>query len=98
MDKSTYDDKLQALTEIFQGDGAYAKKVLDQWLQSKKAEFEAEIIAEVNRRLAGLSSIVPVTMRVVIDAGGIHLPQSKTKPAPRQAKPAKLEVAEAGKK
>ncbi|MBW1917254.1 MAG: hypothetical protein JRI57_04420 [Deltaproteobacteria bacterium] len=98
MDKNTYADKLQALTDIFQGDGPYAKKVLDQWLQSKKAEFEAEIIAEVNRRLEGLTSIVPVTMRVVIDASGIHLPQAKAKPAPQKAKPAKLEVAEAGKR
>jgi len=98
MDKNTYDNKLQALTEIFQGDGSYAQKVLDQWLQNKKAEFEAEIMAEVSRRLEGLSSIVPVTMRVVIDANGIHLPQGKVKPAPPKTKPAKLEVAEAGKR
>ncbi|MDD3580690.1 MAG: hypothetical protein PHW74_06685 [Desulfobacca sp.] len=98
MDKNSYADKLQALTDIFQGDGSYAKKVLDQWLQHKKAEFEAEIMAEVNRRLEGLSSIVPVTMRVVIDADGIHLPSGKVKPATPKTKRAKLEVAEAGKK
>lgn len=95
MDKSTYDDKLQALTEIFQGDREYAQKALDQWLQRQKAELEAEIIAEVNRRLEGLSSIVPVTMRVVIDSSGIHLPRGKAPAATKKAKTRKSGETEA---
>jgi hypothetical protein len=76
MDQHSYEGKLAQLVEIFQGDEEYAKAVLDKWLQKNRAEFEAQIIAEVSRRLEGLNSIVPVTLKVLIDSQGVRLPGS----------------------
>jgi hypothetical protein len=76
MDQNTYEGKLTQLVAIFQGDEDYAKGVLDKWLQKNRAAFEAQIIAEVSRRLEGLNSIVPVTLKVLIDSQGVHLPGS----------------------
>ncbi len=81
MDQNSYQGKLAQLVEIFQGDEDYAKIVLDKWLQKNRSEFEAQILAEVSRRLEGLNSIVPVTLRVVIDQSGVQLP-GNTPPAP----------------
>ncbi len=91
MDQTTYDDKLRALTEIFQGDGEFARQVLTKWLQQKKAEFEAAIIAEVDRRLAGINSVVPVNLRLIIDGQGARLITSK--PAAGPAASAKSKAA-----
>jgi hypothetical protein len=74
MDQNSYEGKLSQLVEIFQGDEEYAKSVLDKWLQKNRANFEAQIMAEVSRRLEGLNSIVPITLKVVIDAHGVRLP------------------------
>ena len=74
MDQNSYQGKLAQLVEIFQGDEDYAKIVLDKWLQKNRSEFEAQIMAEVSRRLEGLNSIVPVTLRVLIDQSGVQLP------------------------
>jgi hypothetical protein len=74
MDQNSYEGKLSQLVEIFQGDEDYAKSVLDKWLQKNRANFEAQIMAEVSRRLEGLNSIVPVTLKVLIDANGVRLP------------------------
>ena len=72
MDQNSYQGKLAQLVEIFQGDDDYAKIVLDKWLQKNRSEFEAQILEEVRRRLEGLNSIVPVTLRVLIDQSGVH--------------------------
>ncbi|MCU0580544.1 MAG: hypothetical protein MUF69_13540 [Desulfobacterota bacterium] len=96
MDQMSYEGKLVQLVEIFQGDEEYAKAVLDKWLQKNRAEFEAQILAEVSRRLEGLNSIVPVTLKVVIDAQGVQLPGS-TLPAPAKSQAPKEKRA-AGKK
>ncbi|MBM4288364.1 MAG: hypothetical protein FJ135_09515 [Deltaproteobacteria bacterium] len=74
MDQNSYEAKLAQLVDIFQGDEDYARGVLDKWLQKHRAGFEAEILAEVSRRLEGLNSIVPVTLKVVIDSQGVRLP------------------------
>jgi hypothetical protein len=74
MDQNSYEGKLTQLVEIFQGDEDYAKSVLDKWLQKNRANFEAQITAEVSRRLEGLNSIVPITLKVLIDAHGVRLP------------------------
>jgi hypothetical protein len=74
MDQSSYQGKLSQLVEIFHGDEDYAKIVLDKWLQKNRSEFEAQILNEVRHRLEGLNSIVPVTLRVVIDQNGVQLP------------------------
>jgi hypothetical protein len=74
MDLNSYEGKLTQLVEIFQGDEEYAKSVLDKWLQKNRASFEAQIISEVSRRLEGLNSIVPVTLKVLIDSQGVRLP------------------------
>lgn len=74
MEQTSYQGKLAQLVEIFQGDEEYAKAVLDKWLQKNRVEFEAQIIAEVSRRLEGLNSIVPVTLKVLIDSQGVQLP------------------------
>ena len=81
MDQNSYEGKLAQLIEIFQGDEEYAKIVLDKWLQKNRSGFEAQIIAEVSRRLEGLNSIVPVTLKVLIDSKGVQLPGSATPPA-----------------
>jgi len=78
MDQNSYEGKLAQLVEIFQGDNDYAKIVLDKWLQKNRSEFEAQILDEVRRRLEGLNSIVPVTLRVIIDASGVQLPSGPT--------------------
>lgn len=78
MDQNSYEGKLSQLVEIFQGDEEYAKSVLDKWLQKNRANFEAQIMAEVSRRLEGLNSIVPITLKVVIDADGVRLPGTAT--------------------
>jgi len=87
MDQATYDNKLAQLLEVFQGDREYAQAVLDKWLQKHRAEFEARLLAEVSRRLEGLNSIVPITLKVVIDANGVQVPggapQAVAKPAPK---------------
>lgn len=88
MDQNSYEAKLTQLIEIFQGDEDYAKGVLDKWLQKHRAEFEAQIIAEVSRRLEGLNSIVPVTLKVLIDSLGVRLPGSAT-PAAAKTEPIK---------
>ncbi len=76
MDQNSYEGKLTQLVEIFQGDEEYAKSVLDRWLQKNRAHFEAQMVAEVSRRLEGLNSIVPVTLKVLIDSQGVRLPGS----------------------
>ena len=81
MDQNSYEGKLTQLIEIFQGDEEYAKIVLDKWLQKNRSGFEAEIMAEVSRRLEGLNSIVPVTLKVLIDSNGVQLPGA-TAPTP----------------
>lgn len=81
MDQNSYEGKLAQLVEIFQGDKDYAKIVLDKWLQKNRSEFEAQILDEVRRRLEGLNSIVPVTLRVIIDASGVQLPSGSTSTA-----------------
>jgi hypothetical protein len=81
MDENSYEGKLAQLIEIFQGDEEYAKIVLDKWLQKNRSGFEAQIMAEVSRRLEGLSSIVPVTLKVFIDSKGVQLPGSAAQPA-----------------
>jgi hypothetical protein len=90
MDQNSYEGKLTQLVEIFQGDEEYARSVLDKWLQKNRAHFEAEIVAEVSRRLEGLNSIIPVTLKVLIDAEGVRLPGSTAavieKLPPRQEK------------
>ncbi len=87
MDQSSYDGKLAQLVEIFQGDAEYAKTVLDKWLQKNRAEFEARLVAEVSRRLEGLNSIVPVTLKVIIDSQGVQLPGGvPASPAPEAAR------------
>ena len=78
MDQNSYEGKLAQLAEIFQGDKDYAKIVLDKWLQKNRSEFEAQILNEVRRRLEGLNSIVPVTLRVIIDNSGVQLPSAPT--------------------
>lgn len=84
MDQNLYDGKLAQLVEIFQGDAEYAKTVLDKWLQKHRAEFEAQLLAEVSRRLEGLNSIVPVTLKVVIDSQGVRVPGGvATAPTPK---------------
>jgi hypothetical protein len=93
MDQNSYEGKLTQLIDIFQGDEDYAKAVLDKWLQKHRADFEAQIMAEVSRRLEGLNSIVPVTLKVLIDSQGVRLPGSiapvaeKTQPL-REKRPA----------
>jgi|GEM_PF-2393798 len=92
MNQTAYDDKLAALTEIFQGDGEFARQVLHKWLQLKKGEFEAAVIADVEQRLAGINSIVPVNLRLVIDGQGARLVSGKPASgatAPAEAKPAR---------
>lgn len=91
MDQNSYEGKLSQLVEIFQGDEEYARSVLDKWLQKNRANFEAEIIAEVSRRLEGLNSIVPVTLKVLIDAQGVRLPGAAPPPVVEklEAKPEK---------
>ncbi|MGQ9922218.1 MAG: hypothetical protein ACUVRZ_12955 [Desulfobacca sp.] len=84
MDQNSYEAKLAQLAEIFQGDQEYAKIVLDKWLQKHRAEFEARLLAEVRRRLEGLNSIVPITLRVTIDSQGVQLPGGSA-PAPAAA-------------
>jgi hypothetical protein len=84
MDQNSYEGKLTQLIEIFQGDEEYAKIVLDKWLQKNRSEFEAQIMAEVSRRLEGLNSIVPVTLKVLIDSNGVQLPGAATPPAKMQ--------------
>ncbi|HAY21550.1 MAG TPA: hypothetical protein DCY27_05175 [Desulfobacterales bacterium] len=74
MEQSSYEAKLAQLTDIFQGDAEYAKTTLDKWLQKNRADFEAQIIAEVSRRLDGLNSIVPVTLKIMVDSQGVRLP------------------------
>jgi hypothetical protein len=74
MDQNSYEGKLTQLVEIFQGDEEYAKSVLDKWLQKNRANFEAQIMAEVGRRLEGLNSIIPITLKVLIDSQGVRLP------------------------
>jgi hypothetical protein len=96
MDQTSYEGKLAQLVEIFQGDEDYAKTVLDKWLQKNRSEFEARIIAEVVRRLEGLNSIVPVTLKVLIDSQGVHLPGGPATP-PAKLQPAK-EIRAVGKK
>ena len=93
MDQTSYEGKLTQLVEIFQGDEEYAKAVLDKWLQKNRAEFEAQIVAEVSRRLEGLNSIVPVTLKVLIDSQGVQLPGTTTPTAakiqpPKEKRPA----------
>lgn len=96
MNQHSYEGKLAQLVDIFQGDEEYAKVVLDKWLQKNRAEFEAQILAEISRRLEGLNSIVPVTFKLLIDAQGVRLPGEA---APAQAKPlATREKRAAGKK
>ena len=85
MDQASYDSKLAQLLEVFQGDREYAQAVLDKWLQKNRAAFEARLLAEVSRRLEGLNSIVPITLKVVIDAKGVKLPGGAP---PAEAKPA----------
>lgn len=92
MDQTSYEGKLVQLVEIFQGDEEYAKAVLDKWLQKNRAEFEAQILAEVNRRLEGLNSIVPVTIRVLIDSQGVQLPGSTVPPAAKSQPPKEKRV------
>jgi hypothetical protein len=96
MDQNSYEGKLTQLVEIFQGDEDYAKAVLDKWLQKNRAEFEAQIIAEVSRRLEGLNSIVPVSLKVLIDSQGVRVPGGVA-PAVVKAQPFK-EKRVAGKK
>lgn len=98
MNQSSYEDKLLGLTEIFQGDTDYARNVLDKWLQTKKAEIEAEIIAEVNRRLEGLNSIIPVIFKVSIDSDGIHFPGEKPRVTSKAAPSEKKAAPKSGKK
>lgn len=98
MNQSSYDDKLHGLTEIFQGDAEYARIVLEKWLQTKKVEIEAEIIAEVNRRLEGLNSIVPITFKVSIDSTGIHFSGEKPRVASKAAQSEQKAATKAGKK
>jgi len=81
MDQNSYEAKLAQLVEIFQGDQEYAKLVLDKWLQKHRAAFEARLLAEVSRRLEGLNSIVPITLKVTIDSQGVQLPGGPA-PAP----------------
>jgi hypothetical protein len=88
MDQNSYEAKLTQLIEIFQGDEEYAKGVLDKWLQKHRADFEAQIMAEVSRRLEGLNSIVPITLKVLIDSQGVRLPGSVT-PAVEKTQPTK---------
>ncbi len=85
MDQNSYDSKLAQLVEIFQGDTEYAKAVLDKWLQKHRAAFEAQLLAEVSRRLAGLNSIVPITLKVVIDSQGVQLPGAGNPTSPPTA-------------
>jgi hypothetical protein len=85
MDQNSYEGKLAQLIEIFQGDEEYAKNVLDKWLQKNRKEFEAEIMAEVSRRLEGLNSIVPVTLKVLIDSNGVRVPGVTPPTAKEQA-------------
>jgi hypothetical protein len=86
MDQKSYDSKLAQLIEIFQGDQDYAKTVLDRWLHLHRAEFEAQVVAEVSRRLEGLNSIIPITLKVTIDSQGVQVPGSAPPPAPTQAR------------
>lgn len=83
MNQNSYQEKLAGLVEIFQGDEEYAKAVLEKWLQKHRQTFEAQIIAEVSRRLEGLNSIVPVTFKVVIDSQGVQLPGFTPPPTAR---------------
>jgi hypothetical protein len=76
MDQNSYEGKLAQLVEIFQGDDDYAKIVLDKWLQKNRSEFEAQILNEVRGRLEGLNSIVPVTLKIIIDQNGVQIPGS----------------------
>jgi hypothetical protein len=98
MDQHSYEEKLSALTDIFHGDTSYAKNVLDKWLQTKKVEIEAEIIAEVNRRLEGLNSLIPITFKVSIDSHGIHFPGEKPRVISKAAPPEEKAAAKPGKK
>lgn len=82
MDQKSYDSKLSQLIEIFQGDKEYAKAVLDKWLNLHRAEFEAHLLAEISRRLEGLNSIIPITLKVIIDSQGVQVPGSAPPPAP----------------
>jgi hypothetical protein len=88
MDQDSYQGKLAQLVEIFQGDEDYAKVVLDKWLQKNRSEFEAKILDEVRRRLEGLNSIVPFTLRVLIDQNGVQIP-GNTPPMPGKTQIAK---------
>ena len=97
MDQNSYEGKLTQLVEIFQGDEDYAKIVLDKWLQKHRADFEAQIMAEVSRRLEGLNSIVPVTLKVLIDSQGVRLPGGAV-PAAEKTLPKKEKRASTGKK
>jgi hypothetical protein len=98
MNQNSYDDKLHGLTDIFQGDAEYAKNVLDKWLQTKKVEIEAEMIAEVSRRLEGMNSIVPITFKVSIDSTGIHFSGEKPRPTSKAAPSENKAATKAGKK
>ncbi len=88
MEQNSYEGKLTQLIDIFQGDTDYAKAVLDKWLQKHRVDFEAQIMAEVSRRLEGLNSIVPVTLKVLIDSQGVRLPGS-TAPVAEKTPPTK---------
>lgn len=77
MEQQIYDDKLQKLIEIFDGDHQYARQVLDKWLQKNRAALEARLLAEVARRLEGLSSIIPLSFKIIIDNQGVRLPGQK---------------------
>ncbi len=60
MTNQSYEEKLNQLTQIFDGDADYARAVLEKWLQKNRAALEEKILAEVAQRLAGLSSMVPL--------------------------------------
>lgn len=93
MDNQLYEEKLRQLTEIFDGDVPFARAVLNRWLQKHRKAIEAGILAEVTQRLAGLSSIIPLSFKIVIDSQGVRLAgktpasrpetRGKGKPAPK---------------
>lgn len=81
MDNQPYEEKLKQLTEIFDGDASFARAVLNRWLQKHRKTIEARILAEVTQRLAGLSSIIPLSFKIIIDSQGARL--AGKAPAPR---------------
>lgn len=87
MTNQSYGEKLNQLTQIFDGDADYARAVLEKWLQKNRAALEEKILAEVAQRLAGLSSMVPLNFKITIDAQGVRLP-GETPPA-KAEKPGK---------